>query len=405
MHFRYKARERSGSLKEGRLEAADQSEALAILQQMDLLVVDLRPAGKFAIDLNAEIQLSGPKRITSRDLALFCGQFSSLLNAGVPALQGLTVLARQFKKSPLSKVLEGVVHAIEGGSSLSQAMREYARQLPSAMIYITAVAEVSGNLDSSYALLAAHFEQEDTFGRKVKSAFTYPTVVLTVALGVILFMVTGVLPTYGQLFSQMGADMPASTRFLMAVGETTIRFWYLVPWPPLALVLGLRALARRPRARAKLQLWQLRVPIFGPLVYKRELARLCRTLGTMTRSGVPLLPALVTVQEAMDHEPLRQALAAIQEDVRRGDTFGQALERQAIFDRITTEIIGLGEAAGNMDAMLFRVADLAEKDVNSLLDRLGQVLEPALTVVLGIIVVSIIVPMLLPMFDILGKVR
>lgn len=405
MNFRYKARDRSGALREGRLEAADQTEALALLQQMDLFVVDIGQAGNLRLNLSADISLGGPRKVSSRDLAVFCGQFASLVGAGVPVLQALTVLSRQFKKSPLARVLTSVIHAIEGGNSLSQAMREHSRVLPPSLIYITAVAEVTGNLDVSYALLASHFEQEDNFMRKVKSAFTYPAVVLTVALVVIMFMVTVVLPTYGKLFAQMGAQMPASTRFLMALGDGIKQYWYLVPWPPLLLAWGVRALFRRPKLKAGWQRFTMRIPIFGPLAYKRELARLCRTLGTMTRSGVPLLAALLTVQEAMDHQPLRAALEAIQEDVRQGDTFGQALERQPTFDRISVEIIGLGEAAGNLDAMLFRVADLAEKDVNTLLEQLTQLLEPALTVVLGGIVVSIILPMLLPMFDILSKIR
>lgn len=405
MHFRYKARDRSGAIREGKLEAAGRPEALATLQQMDLFVVDLQKAGGISLDLNSEIQLGGPKKVSSRDLAVFCGQFSSLVGAGVPVLQALTVLARQFKKSPLAKVLEGVTHSIQSGNSLSQAMREHARVLPPSLIYITAVAEVSGNLDTSYSLLALHFEQEDNFTRKVRSAFTYPGVVLAVAFIVIMFMVIVVLPTYGKLFGQMGADLPASTQFLMAVGGGIKSYWYLLPWPLLGLIWGLRALLRMPKVRGHWQRLAMRVPIFGPLAYKRELARLCRTLATMTRSGVPLLAALLTVREAMDNQPLQEALDAIQEDVRRGDTFGQALERQPIFDRVSVEIIGLGEAAGNMDAMLFRVADLAEKDVNTLLDRLTQLLEPALTVTLGAIVVSIILPMLLPMFDIISKVR
>lgn len=405
MQFRYKARDRSGTVREGKLDAEGKAEALALLQQMDLFVVSIQKDSGLRFDLNQEIQIGGPRKVSSRDLAVFCGQFASLLGAGVPVLQALTVLSRQFKKSSLSRVLVGITHSIESGQSLSQAMREHARVLPPSLIYITAVAEVSGNLDTSFSLLATHYEQEDNFTRKVKSAFTYPGVVLGVAVVVILFMVTVVLPTYGRMFGQMGAQLPASTQFLMAVGNGLKRYWYLMPWPVLGLVWGLRSLLRLPKVRGRWQGLVLRVPIFGPLTYKRELTRLCRTLGTMTRSGVPLLAALMTVREAMDNQPLQMALDAIQEDVRRGDTFGQALERQPVFDRVSVEIIGLGEMAGNLDAMLFRVADQAEKDVNSLLDRLTQLLEPALTVTLGAIVVSIILPMMLPMFDLISRVR
>lgn len=405
MEFRYRARDRSGRVREGSLEAPDRTAALERVRQMDLMVVELKQAGTGRVHLGAEISLGGPRRVPNRDLANYCAQFSSLVGAGVPVLQALSVLARQFEKRLLGRVLYRVIESIQAGHSLSQAMKEQAHHLPPSLIFITAVAETSGSLDASYSLLALQYEQEDNFTGKIKSALTYPSVVLGVALGVILFMVTVVLPTYGQLFAQMGAELPPSTQLLMAFGEGVKRYWYLVPVALILAVWLVRFLFSRPPVRAAWQRFLLRLPAVGPIVYKREMASLCRTLGTMSRAGVPLLSALTTVRESMHNRPFQEALTAVQTDVRRGDTFGQALQRQALFDRNSVEIISLGEGAGNLDAMLFRVADLAEKDVNKLLDQFTKLLEPMLTVLLGAIVVSIILPMILPMFDIIGKVR
>lgn len=404
MIFRYRARDRAGALRQGQVEAAGEAQAMAELQRQGLYVVSLR-RGSSRPSLTAEIPLSRSRKVSSRDLAAFCGEFSALVGAGIPILRALTLLARRFKKGPLVRILQDVVQSIEAGSSLSQALREHQRLLPPVLVYVTSVAEVSGSLESSYALLSAHFEQEENFTRKVKSAFAYPQVVLVVALGVILFMITVVLPTYDQLFGQMGAAMPASTRALIAFGQFIIRYWYLLPWPVLLAVAGLRSLMRRPAMKAAWQRAALRVPLFGPLGYKREMARLCRTLGTMTRSGVPLLSALATAREAMDHEPMRQALSAVQSAVREGETFGQSLARQPLFDPVSVDVIALGEESGNFDAMLLRVAEGMDRDVNTLLDRLTRLLEPALTVVLGGIVAAVIIPMILPMFDIISKVR
>lgn len=405
MEFFYRARDRSGGLRAGRLSAADRAAALDRLRQMDLTVVALNEAQAGRISLNTEISLGGPRRVPDRDLANYCAQLSSLLEAGVPVLPALTVLARQFERRLLGRVLNSVIASIEAGNSLSHALKEQERHLPQSLIYITSVAEASGSLDASYALLARHYEQEDNFAAKIRSALTYPAVVLTVALGVILFMVTVVLPTYGQLFAQMGADLPPSTRALMTFGGAARRYWYLAPLVVLLPTWLVRLLFRRPEVEAAWQRLLLRLPVVGSLVYKREMSSLCRTLGTMARAGVPLLSALMTVRESIRNAPLQEALTAVQEEVRRGYTFGQALQRQPLFDRASVEIISLGETAGKLDAMLFRVAELTEKDVARLLDQFTKILEPVLTVLLGGIVVSIIVPMILPMFDIIGKVR
>jgi len=405
MEFAYRARDRSGHLREGTLSAADRAAALDRLRRMDLFVValDERKTGRFSLE--AELSLGGPRKVPVRDLANFCGQLSGLLKAGVPVLQALDVLAGQFERQPLGKVLRSVIASVEGGNSLSQAMREQEHYLPSSLIFITAVAETSGSLDSSYALLAQHYEQEDNFAARIRSALTYPAVVLTVALCVILFMVTVVLPTYGSLFAQMGAEFPTSTRILMRFGEAVRQFWYLAPLVVLLPVWLIRLLFRQRAVEAAWQRLLLRLPFVGPIVYKREMSSLCRTLGTMSRAGVPLLSALVTLRESIHSAPLKEALTAVQEEVRRGYSFGQALKRQPVFDRSSVEIISLGEAAGKLDTMLFRVAELTEKDVNRLLDQFAKILEPMLTVVLGGIVVSIIVPMILPMFDLIGRVN
>lgn len=406
MNFRYKARDRSGSVQVGSVSAADRSGALTQLQQNGLFVSELKAAGGFKLDLNAEIHLSASLgKVKVADLAIFCSQFSALAGAGVPILQSLQVLTRHFKGRKLAKIIESIIRSIEGGDSLSQAMRAHKDDLPPALIYITSVAEVTGRLDEAYGLLARQFEQEDEFTRKVKGALAYPMAVLVIAVIVILFMITFVLPTYGNMFQQMGAQLPAPTRAMMAFGKFLKSYWLLIPVVPVLFGLLVRQAMKNDRIRGAWQSFLLKLPVWGELAYKRELASLCRTLGTMNKSGVPLLAALLSVQEALDFLPIRQALAQVQEGVRGGDRFGHALQQQKLFDRISVEIINLGEMAGNLDTMLFRVAGIAEKDVNSLLGRLTALLEPVLTVVLGGAVLAIILPMLLPMFDILGQIK
>ncbi|HYG56524.1 MAG TPA: type II secretion system F family protein, partial [Symbiobacteriaceae bacterium] len=366
MKFRYRGRDPSGKVREGELQAQDQRSALSMLQQDGLLVSHLEPAGGFS--LNMEIKLGGAGRITTGELAVFCDQLSSLLGAGIPVLQALSVLARQFKGRRLESVVGDVIRSVEGGNSLSQAMREQRDHLPPTLVYITAVAEVSGQLEEAYGLLARQFEQEHQLARKVKNALTYPVAVMVIALCVVVFMLTFVLPTYSGMFAQMGAALPASTRFLVALSDSLRQYWYLWPLAPVTLWLGGRWLMRHPEVQGHRDRLMLRLPLWGALRYRREMARVSRTLATMTRAGVPLMAALLTIQGALEFQPLRQAIARVQEEVAEGASFGEALRNQPIFDRISVEMIALGEQAGTMEAMLFRVADTADKDVAMLLE-------------------------------------
>ncbi|MGE5675439.1 MAG: type II secretion system F family protein [Mycobacterium leprae] len=406
MNYHYKGRDASGRPVEGTLAAADRATALAQLQQNGILVSSLRGGGReLKVGLNTQIKFGRNNRVTPGELAAFCSQFSTMIAAGVPLLQTLELLAKQFQPRRLSVVLTDVLRSVQSGSSLSQGMAAHRKDLPGVLIYITSVAEVTGNLDQGYALMAKQFEQEEDLGRKIRSAMTYPTVVLVVAAAVIIFMLTYVLPNYAAMFSSLNAKLPTSTRMLMAFGAFVTHQWYLLVPVPFLLVWGWRQAMRRRAVRTRYQYLLLKLPLFRDIVYKREFGWLTRTLGTMVRSGVPLLSALASVQEAMDFAPMARAVAKVQESVSGGESFGAALKRQRLFDPISVEMIALGEVSGSLESMLFRVADISEKELATLLDRATSLMEPAMTLVLGVIVVSIIIPMLLPMFDIFKEIH
>lgn len=408
MKFRYKGRGPGGKPVTGSISAPSRAEALSQLQQSGVLVSALSAESvSLSLSMNVDLKslLVSNRKITSGELAAMCSQFSTLVAAGVPLLQILDLLAQQFRPGRLSTILVAVRESVQSGNSLSQSMRAHRGLLPEALIYITAVAEMSGQLELGYQLLARQFEQEDNVARKVKSAMTYPTVVLTVATAVVIFMLTYVLPNYTAMFSSLGAELPTPTKILMAVSDFVRHRWWLLVPVPFLVVWGWRSALKNRSVRSRYQELLLHLPVIKPLVYKREFGRLCRTLGTMIGSGVPLLSALGMAREAMEFIPMSRALDGLQESVRVGESFGNALKRQRLFDHISVEMISLGEASGNLETMLLRVADLAEKDLSAQLDRSTALLEPAMTLVLGLIVVSIIVPILLPMFDIFRQIH
>ncbi|MDF2629357.1 MAG: Type secretion system domain protein [Symbiobacteriaceae bacterium] len=404
MKFRYRGRDSAGLPKTGVVEAADRGGALAALQQGGLVVTDLQ-AGT-GIDLKMEIRFNlGARKVTAGDLGLFCDQLATLLGAGVPILQSLRVLAGQFQGKKLGLILPEIIASIESGDSLSQAMRQQREHLPATMIYITSVAEVSGRLDEAYALLARQFDEEEKLARKVRSAMTYPVAVLVIAVLVVGFMLAFVLPSYGNMYTEMGATMPTISRVLMGMGTFLRSQWYLLPPVAAGVWFGVRRLLRIEAVRERLGAFMGRLPLLGPLRAKRELSRFCRTLGTMNRSGVPLMAALLTAGDAMEDGAMKRAVSDIGQRLAEGDTFGEAMRAQPAFDRISVEMIALGEEAGTLETMLFKVAEVADKDVNLLLERLTALLEPLMTILVGGLVVMVIVPMILPMFDILGQVK
>lgn len=402
MEFLYKARRSDGKVDQGRVEADDRTDALAQLEQQGLLVSELTEK---KVLTRRRLRTVRSRRLALKDLATFCSQFSTLLGAGVPVLEALSLIAQQFRGKRLAAILEQVLIDLKSGQSLSQALRAQGDSLPSPLIYITAVGEVTGRLDEGYGLLAQQFELEEKMAGKVKSAMIYPSVVLSVAFGVVIFMLTYVLPQYAALFRQMGADLPGATLVLMAVGRTVQDWWFLILPSPFLLIWAGSRLLKVPRVLGAYQRLLLRIPVVGTLRHRREMGRFCRTLGSMVQGGVPLLSALESVHAASEFLPLRASLAPVIEQIRSGEGFGTALKSQPFFDALTVEILALGEASGNLEAMLFKVATTAEQDVGLLLERLTNLLEPVMTILLGSIILMIIVPMVLPMFDILNQVK
>lgn len=402
MKFAYKGRDVGGRPVAGGVEAPDRAAALAQLNQRGLLVSSLR--GRWvSFSLGAAVTSGGAVR--TGDLAAFCSQFATLLSAGVPVVQALEVLVRQFEGRRLARVLGEVLEAVRGGESLSDALRRHGRVLPGPMMYVTAVAEVSGRLEQGYTLLARQFEQEEQFLRKLRGALAYPAVVLTVAFATVLFMLAFVLPKYTAMFRQTGAALPGPTLILLAVAGFLARWWPLLCLGLLLVALLLRRQLREPAFREACQRLLLQLPLAGPLAYRRELLRLCRTLGTMVGSGVPLLTALDAARRAVALLPVSRALGAVRERVSEGESFGRALREQPVFDPMTVEMLAVGEASGSLEAMFFQVAGAAEREASSLLERAAALAEPVLTLLVGAVILAIIVPMLLPMFDLFSHIQ
>ncbi len=396
MQFNYKGWDGAGRPIAGTVEAASREEAVGQLAAGGVLIAELKPQLK----INWNVELTGPTKPNLRELAAFCSQLSMLLGSGVAVLQALRVLASQGRRGALGRILTSAANDVETGASLSQALYKQRKLLPWVLIQVVTVAELSGSLDMGLRLLGRQFEQEDFLRRRVRSAMTYPVVVLAAALAVVSFMVTFVVPRYAGLFSQLDAQLPASTLFVLGLSDFVRNQWYLLLLYVFMLAGGIWVLFRFESVRFRWSWVLLKLPVLGEILLKRELARLTRTLATLMNAGVPILNALEVVEGATGSLWLASRLRLIIEDVRVGGALANALKRHRLLPGMFQEMVSVGEVIGDVDGMLNRVGDTCESDVNLIVDRLTSILEPVLVVVLGAAVVSVIVPIILPMFEI-----
>lgn len=424
MLYAYKARDRGGRVLEGTIESPTEQEALSVLMDRGLFVSSLKKyTGGSTLSRTRDRISSGgintdsggglfgfnpfkPKPPTLRDLAVFCDQGSNLIRSGVPVLSALRVLARQAQGKRLSTILNRAAEEVEQGATVSQGLAQHQKELPASLVTIVGVAEVAGNLDEGLGLLGTYYDQEDQFNSKVKSAMVYPTIVLGVTGLVTGFMLGWVVPQYAGMFKQMGANLPAATILLLDIANAVKNYWWLF----LALMYGLYKLYfYAVQSSEALGIWHakktLKTPVFGNLWFYREIARFCRTLATLLRSGVPILQGLVVSQQTLENAYLAKIINGTVESVQNGEPLVHSLRQANIFPPVLVEMIAVGEQTGNVEENFFKVAQYAEKDVATTLERLSSALEPILVVTLGVIVTLIIIPMLLPIFDMLNTIR
>lgn len=402
MQYRYRAYGPRGRLESGTVEAPGREAALARLRSRGLLVERLVPVAGLKIRWN--VDLGGPK-LNLRQQALFFGQLAMLLEGGLPLLQALQLLAG-ISRGPLATVLRQMAAQVEGGEPLSRAMAARGQLFPRVAVQIVTVSELAGQLDSGLKLLAAQFDAEDQLQRKFKSAMVYPVIVLVMALGLAAFMTMFIIPNFAEMFADLGAELPWQTRALLAVAGFLTGNWHLLLGSAGAgaLLFGY-AVRRSEGLRVLVAQLKLRLPVFGQLYWNRESARYCRTLGSMFKSGVPVLEATRAAAELVENAALAARLAWVPSAITEGASLGQAIRQSGALPVILTELLVVGEVIGRTDQALEHIANLADADVKQTLDRLTAILEPVLILILGAIVLSVVVPLLLPMFDLYRNIR
>jgi type IV pilus assembly protein PilC len=402
----WRAKDREGNVVRGKADAADVMELSARLRRQGLVVLGIDPDNDLGQLVKARGGLLLRRKVKGAALAVFCRQFATMIEAGLPLLTALHVMARQTADPTLRTALAKAAKLVEDGDSFAPAMAATG-VFPPLVIHMLAAGEVGGMLEQVLVRLANQIEKDEQLRQKIKSAMIYPTAVSIVAVAVVFFMMIFVAPRFVQIYADLGASLPLPTRILMAVSDFFVNQWYVMLGLAVVAGVGCWQFLRHPGGRLWWDTRKLKLPVFGPLMVKTAVARFARTLGGLLASGVSILKALVVVDRVVGNAAIGQALMGALEDVRGGGSLVPALAKSGLFPPMVLEMTLVGEETGQMEEMLTKLADFYEADVQRTAERLSAALEPMIVVGLGLTVGLIVISLMLPIFNLwemLGQV-
>lgn len=339
-------------------------------------------------------------------LAVFCRQFSTMVDAGVSLVRCLDVLSQQQEDSKLKKIIMDIGERVEGGESLSRAMQRHPRTFNSLFIGLIRAGEIGGVLEESLQRLSHFLEKDVELRRKVKSAMTYPVLVMVLASAITLFLVYWFVPQWAQIMVDLGLkrdDMPGSTQFLIDVSHGLVKYWWIYLLTIIFIIVAQKLFVSTRFGRRVTDRIKLKVPVFGKLHHKICMARFSRTLGTLLTSGVPILQAMETVSGTVGNTIMADAVMEARARIREGDRIGDPLEQSRLFPPMVVHMIGVGEESGSLDFMLQKIADFYEAEVEAQLASLTAALEPIMIVLLGFIVGFIVISMFMPFAKVISN--
>ena len=399
--FAFTGRTRAGQPVSGERFADSADAATMLLRREQIMVTRIAPA-KAKAGKKEKVGTIG-KRVKSKNLAVFTRQFSVMIDAGLPLVQCLDILGSQEHDKNFAAVILQTRSDVESGASLADAMKRHPKTFDPLFTNMVAAGEAGGILDTILKRLATYIEKAVKLTGQVKSAMIYPVAVLLIAALVVAVILWKVIPTFATLFQGLGADLPLATRIVIAMSNNFVRFF-----PVLLICLAVVAFLFRRyysthSGRRVVDRTMLRVPILGPILRKIAVARFCRTLSTLISSGVPILDGLEITARTAGNAVVEDAVMVTRTSIERGETVSAPLKETGVFPPMVTQMIGVGEATGALDAMLAKIADFYEEEVDTAVAGLLTLLEPLMISILGVIVGGIVIAMYLPIFDLISK--
>ncbi|KGA97617.1 type II secretion system protein F [Alkalihalobacillus alcalophilus ATCC 27647 = CGMCC 1.3604] len=392
--YSYQGKKVNGEKVLGKLQAKTKKEARLQLKEQGVIVLQLEPINEL---LFKELDL-GLKKVKTQDFVLFLRQFSTLLKAGIPIVAATNISAEQTTSKPLKGALAGVTEDVNSGVSLSEATKKHPAIFPELFVNMVYAGEMGGNLDDILERLADDYEKQYRTKQKITAAMTYPLVVSLFALGVVIFLLTVIVPMFASMFANMNQQLPLITIIVMKAGEVISDFWWLLLGMGIIIATMLVMIKNERKYRYYFDLFILKIPVLGKLVQKAVLARITRLLSSLFASSVPIIHAVEIVERIVDNEVVNRVLKESRVYLEKGESITVPMKGHWVFPPLVTQLITVGERTGTLDTMLEKVADYYEAEVDTGTDQLKAFIEPVMIVGLAVIVGTIVMAIIVPMF-------
>jgi type IV pilus assembly protein PilC len=400
-NYAYRVRDRQGKLVTGTIWGDNDVAVLGRLREMGYTPVKV---AKKREGMSMEINLR-PGYVKPKDLAIFSRQFATMVNSGLPILRALSILGSQTESKTLAKVVTQVRMDVERGSSLSAAMSKHPKAFSNLYVAMVRAGETGGVLDQVLISLADNTEKEVTLRQRVKSAMTYPVVVLAMVSLVLVAMLMFIVPQFKSIYSQLHGSLPLPTQILLAASSAFRKFFYLFFGAVIGLIFAFKRWKKTDKGRDFIDRAKLKVPIFGPLSHKTALSRFSSTLSILLQSGVPILQSLDIVSETVNNRVLSRAVQDVQASVKEGESIAKPLGRHEVFPPMVVQMLSVGEETGSVDTMLKKVAEFYDNEVTASVDALTSLIEPLMIAVIGGAVGLAVVSLYLPMFKLINLIH
>jgi len=397
--YKYEGRDRI-KVRSGVVVASGRREAVSKLRDEGIRVIDIREMPATA--LQKDISIGNP--VKRDQFIMFLRQFSTLMRAGVTIVDSVHILSQQAESKPLQRALAEITEELRKGNSLSNSLAKYPKIFEPLTINLVKAGELAGNIDESLDSLATHYDKAYQTRQKVISAMSYPVVVGILAIGVVIFLLSSIVPMFADMFSGFGGELPLITQFVMGASDFVQVYWYLLLLAGISFVAVIWLMRKNPQGNMMLDTLLLKMPIFGKIMQKSALARLTRTLSSLFSSSVPILQCLTMTEKVVDNAVMSKVILQARDSLERGGSLTEPMRKHWAFPPLIPHMISIGEQTGSLDHMLSKVAEFYEKEVEAETDRLKALIEPLMIVVLAALVGTIVLAIMMPMFEMFQNV-
>lgn len=392
-------RTRDGKRQKGEMTAKSKDEAISTLRKQNILVTSVSTR-----TMKLNINLPFKASVSDKDIVVFTRQFATMIDAGLPLIQCLDILAKQTENKTFVSSINEIRQDVEAGSTYADALRKHPNIFSDLYVNMVAAGELGGILDTILNRLSKYIEKSMKLKRQIKSAMAYPSTIIAVAVVVIVVLLVWVIPIFSKMFTDFGGVLPAPTRMVIGVSDFMQHNILVIIGAVALIIFGLNRYYKTPNGRRTVDRLALRLPIFGLLIRKIAVAKFTRTLGTLISSGVPILDGLDIVAKTAGNKVVEEALYATRQSISEGKTLAEPLEQTQVFPPMVVQMIAVGETTGALDAMLSKIADFYDEEVDSTVSTLTSLLEPMLMIFLGVVIGFIVVAMYLPIFKLAGTI-